>query len=55
MEQGRKEDHVKDGGWGEAEEELNIMRIKTGRQWPETIGGGRIVYAQPRTTIKCSA
>jgi hypothetical protein len=42
--------------WGdEAEEELNIMGIKMDKQWPETLGVGRIFYAQLRSTTKCSA
>jgi hypothetical protein len=42
--------------WGaKVEEELNIMGIKTGRQWPETVRGGRKFYAQPRSTTKCRA
>jgi hypothetical protein len=39
----------------EDEDNLNIMGIKKGRQWSETIGNGGRFYWKPRVTKDCSA
>jgi len=39
----------------DVEEDLNIMGIKTGMQWPETIGNGERLYWKPRSTTDRSA
>jgi hypothetical protein len=39
----------------EVAEDLNIMGIKTGTQWPETVGNGGRLYWKPRSTTDRSA
>jgi hypothetical protein len=38
----------------EAEDRLNVMEIKTDRQWPETIRNEYRLYRKPRSTMDCS-
>ena len=39
----------------EVEDDLNVMEIKTDRQWPETIRNEYRLYRKPRSKMDCSA
>jgi hypothetical protein len=39
----------------EVEDGLNVMEIKTDRQWPETIRNENRLYRKPRYKMDCSA
>jgi hypothetical protein len=55
MERTRKSGKPRKRWTDNVEEDLNIRGIKSGRQWPETVGHGGRFYWKPRSTTDGSA